>query len=69
MKDLDARKKIDAQREVDIQISNYLASNGNTYEPFYFSLKQKLEYAKKIKNLDIREEMIELANTALNRDK
>ena len=28
-----------------------------------------IEYAKKIKNLDIRKEMIELADTALNRDK
>ena len=31
--------------------------------------QKAVEYAKKIKNLDIREEMIELANTALNRDK
>ena len=31
--------------------------------------QRAVEYAKKIKNLDIREEMIELANTALNRDK
>ena len=28
-----------------------------------------IEYAKKIKNLDIRKEMLELADTALNRDK
>ena len=28
-----------------------------------------IEFAKKIKNLDIRKEMIELADIALNRDK
>ena len=32
-------------------------------------IKKRLSMQKKIKNLDIREEMIELANTALNRDK
>ena len=30
---------------------------------------RSIEFAKKIKNLDIRKEMIELADIALNRDK
>tara|TARA_B100000686_G_scaffold354471_1_gene464943 strand:- start:11766 stop:13217 length:1452 start_codon:yes stop_codon:yes gene_type:complete len=39
------------KKEVDIKISKYLASIGNTYEPFHFSLNEKLEHASEIKRI------------------
>ena len=56
-------------RKIDIELIKDLGGLNKTKLLANQYYKKSVEYAKKIKNLDIREEMIELSNNALNREK